>query len=160
MDYRRIVNRVLASVAAAVITSAAGADTLYVDDDAAPSGDGQSWGTCCRCLQDALAFAADSGGTVTEIHVAQGTYTPDLDDAGNVTPGDRTATFQLINGVALMGGYAGTGMPEPDERNIALYETILSGDLLGDDLPDFLNNDENSYHVVTGSGTDATAGLD
>lgn len=43
-----------------------------------------------------------------------------------------------------------------------MYETILSGDLSGDDLGDLddPNRAENSYHVITGSGTNATACLD
>jgi hypothetical protein len=111
-------------------------------------------------------------------------YTPDQDEAGIVTPGDRTATFQLKNGVALKGGYAGLGAPNPNLRDIVLYETILSGDLAGDDARvacvdhspncDGLlgrlcvgglciinaNNDENGFHVVTGNDTDASAILD
>ncbi|MHC4305197.1 MAG: right-handed parallel beta-helix repeat-containing protein [Planctomycetota bacterium] len=130
--------------------------TVYVDDDADLGGDGATWATAYRYLQDALITAGDG----TEIHVAQGIYTPDQDEAGNVTPGDRNATFHLVIGVTLMGGYAGIGMPDPDERDIALYETTLSGDLLGDDLPGFVNNADNSKHVVTGSGTDDTAIID
>ena len=42
----------------------------------------------------------------------------------------------------------------------SMSDTILSGDLNSDDGPDFLNNGENSYHVVTGSGTDPTAIFD
>lgn len=38
--------------------------------------------------------------------------------------------------------------------------TILSGDLSGDDGSNFANNSENSYQVVVGGGTDATAFLD
>ncbi|MHC4140312.1 MAG: right-handed parallel beta-helix repeat-containing protein [Planctomycetota bacterium] len=73
----------------------------------------------------------------------------------------RTETFQLLNGVAVKGGYAGIGAPDPDARDIELYETVLSGDLAGDDGPGpFDNNGENSYTVVTGSGTDNTAILD
>jgi acetyl-CoA C-acetyltransferase len=41
-----------------------------------------------------------------------------------------------------------------------VYETVLSGDLLGDDGQGFANNKENSYHIVTGSGTNDTAALD
>ena len=74
--------------------------------------------------------------------------------------GDRQATFQLKNGVVLRGGYAGSGEPDPDVRDIDRYQSILSGDLNGDDGPDFSNYTENSYHVVTGSGTNATAVLD
>lgn len=72
----------------------AGSVVLHVDDDAAPGGDGLSWSSAFRYLQDALAAAA--GGGVTEIRVAQGTYLPDEDDAGNVVPGDITMTFQLV----------------------------------------------------------------
>ncbi|HLB75287.1 MAG TPA: hypothetical protein VJJ98_14800, partial [Sedimentisphaerales bacterium] len=43
---------------------------------------------------------------------------------------------------------------------IELYETILSGDLNGDDGPDFANNGENSYSVVTGSHTNSSAAID
>ena len=45
-------------------------------------------------------------------------------------------------------------------RNPNIYETILSGDLAEDDEPNFVNNSDNSYHVVTGSGTNSTAILD
>ena len=62
-----------------------------------------------------------------------GTYKPDQDEAGSIMPGGRAATFQLINGLALMGGFAGIGAPDPDERGIELHETILSGDLAGND---------------------------
>ena len=70
------------------------------------------------------------------------------------------ATFQLVNGVVIKGGYAGLGEPDPNARDIDTYETILSGDIVGDDEPNFVKYDENSYHVVTGSGCDETAVLD
>ena len=85
-------------VAVAVLATAAPADILHVDDDAPLAGDGQSWNTAYRFLQDALAEAAGNAD-ITEIRVAQGTCHPDRDEAGNVTDGDREATFQLINGV-------------------------------------------------------------
>ncbi|MHC4489486.1 MAG: tail fiber domain-containing protein [Planctomycetota bacterium] len=68
---------------------------------------------------------------------------------------DRSATFQLKNDVVIKGGYAGFGEPDPNVRDIHAYETILCGDMgiPGDDS-------DNSYHVVTGSGTDETAVLD
>jgi hypothetical protein len=146
----------LAVASAAALSSAATADVLFVDDDAPLGGDGLTWDTAYRFLQDALHVAAGDQ-SITEIRVAQGSHRPDLDEAGNVTPGDRVATFQLLNDVALMGGYAGLGRPDPGERDIDLYETRLSGDLLGDDGPDFQGNDENSYHVVTASSVDDTA---
>jgi predicted outer membrane repeat protein len=95
-----------------------------------------------------------------EIRVAQGTYNPKQGLLAMPEFGWRTATFQLINGVTLRGGYAGLSEPAPNARDVALYQSILSGDLDGDDSPNFTNNSENSYHVVTGSQTDKTAMLD
>jgi len=139
-----------------MVSTAAAGRTIYVDDDAAGANNGASWTDACRYLQDGLA-AALSGD---EIRVAQGIYKPDEDSAYPNGTGSRTATFQLKNGVAIKGGYASFGEPDPNARDIELYETILSGDLLGNDGPDFANNGENSYHVVTGSGTDVKAVLD
>ncbi len=134
---------------------------IYVDDGAALGGDGLSWATAFKYLQDGLAAA----GAGDEIRVAGGVYRADQDEGGNVTTGDRAATFQLISGVGLYGGYGGLSNPgNPDERDIVAYETTLTGDLQDNDDPaDFPAGptyDENSYHVVIGSGTDATAIID
>ncbi len=147
---------------ALLMVSTAQGDVIFVDADATGANNGSSWADAYNYLQDALVAAQYDD----EIQVAQGIYTP---DHGSVTtPGDRTATFQLINGVTIKGGYAGFGEPDPDTRDIELYETILSGDLDGNDvdihypeeLADESTRAENSYHVVTGSGTDVTAILD
>lgn len=142
----------------ALTSQATAGGILFVDDDAPAAGDGTSWETAYRFLQDALTDA--SGGGISEIHVAQGTYKPDRDEINPTGTGDREATFHLLNGVAFMGGYAGVFAKDPDARDIEIFETILSGDLLGDDEPDFVNNDENSYHVTRGSDTDNTALLE
>ena len=134
----------------------------YVDDDAPPNGDGLSWDTAYKFLQDSL-FEAEGDATINEIHVAGGTYKPDEDEGGNVAPEDRTATFQLIDGVAILGGYAGLSAGkkgDPNERDVSLYAAILSGDLLGNDIDFFVNRDDNSYHVVTAEANDASAILD
>ena len=104
--------------------------TIYVDDDAAGANDGSSWVNAYVYLQDALADA-DSAEKPVEIRVAQGVYTPD--QGASITRGFRGAAFQLINGVAVLGGFAGIGAIEPDARSIEANETILSGDLAGDD---------------------------
>jgi len=151
-------------LALAIATTATGT-IIYVDDDAPPGGDGKSWATAYPYLQDALADAKAAEKPV-EIRVAQGVYNPD--QGGGIPLGDRGATFHLINGVAIRGGYAGSGMSDPNVRDTALYPAILSGDLLGNDartsdalyLLNEPNRAENSYHVVTGSGTDTTAIID
>jgi len=154
--------KILAMVLMAlVVVSTATGDIIYVDDNANGANDGSSWADAFNYLQDALA-AAWSGD---EIRVAEGIYTPDSNSAYPNGSGDRTATFQLINGVILKGGFAGFGEPNPDDRNITAYETILSGDIDGNDIDvndlygllDEPSRAENSYHVVTGSNTDSNA---
>ncbi len=128
-------------------------DTWYVDDDGPAQGGCTSWEDACPDLQTALDLA-DAGD---QIRVAQGTYRPTWPN------GDRAATFQLLNEVVLLGGYlglsAGKGQ-DPDDRNVELYETILSGDLNGNDGPGFENNGENSFHVVAGDNTNQSAVID
>jgi len=162
LSYRDLIGRLMAAGGLLLCAAPLAANSvLYVDDDAEPGGDGQSWETAFRFLQDALDAARRlRAGTVEEIHVAQGLYLPDHDENYPEGNSDPWETFALIDGVALMGGYAGIGAEDPDERNIELYETILSGDLLGNDLPDFVNYIDNSFHVVTASGNDDTALLE
>ncbi len=157
---------------ALVMVSTATGEIIYVDADANGTDDGSSWADAYNYLQDALADANPSSKPV-EIRVAEGIYKPDEDSAHPSGSGDRTAMFQLINGVTLKGRYAGFGEPDPNARDIELYETILSGDLDGNDIDvnnidvndlwDLCNEQtraENNYHVVTASGTDETSVLD
>lgn len=117
---------------------------VYVDANA-PGGaqNGASWATAYLDVQQALT-AAIAG---TEIRVANGTYKP--------TASDRNSTFQLKNSVALIGGYAGYGAVNPDARDVAAYASVLSGDIGTPGV-----KTDNSYHVVTGSGTNNSAVLD
>ncbi|MCP3902117.1 MAG: right-handed parallel beta-helix repeat-containing protein [Planctomycetes bacterium] len=149
---------ILMTAAMLAIAPGAIASELYVDDDAPEGGDGLTWATAHRQLQDALAAAAASGGAVTEIRIGQGTYLPDR--GAERAPGDRDEAFGLMNGVAVRGGYAGIGATDPDARDIAAFETILSGDILGNDGAEFANSDENSYQVVVAVDVDDTAWLE
>ena len=140
---------------------------IYVDDDATGLGNGSSWAEAYRFLQDALADANDSAKPV-EIRVARGVYKPDASLAHPDGTGDRAASFHLIDDVAIKGGYAGVGVTGPNVRDIALYETILSGDLAGDDAPvrdpcDLLTEPtraENSCAVVKAGARSRSAVLD
>ena len=157
---------------APLCSSLASGKIIYVDDDARPMPprhilDGVSWRRAYRYLQDALAEAEHSDEPL-EIRVAQGIYTPDEDTAHPDGTGDRTASFHLINGVRIRGGFGGLGEPDPDAQVIDRYETILSGDLENNDvaaesardLPGQDNRRENSYHVVMGTALDETAILE
>ncbi len=135
-------------------TAASVSETLYVDDDAAPGGTGQSWDDAFDDLQDALALAGNVERAVVEIRVAQGTYQPDRGT------GDRAVAFDLVGGVAVRGGYAGVGTPDPDQCDPARYRTILTGDLNGDNGVGLSNDMDNSYAVVFALGLESTAVLD
>lgn len=118
-----------------VLDECEGSPILYVDADAAPGGDGQSWATAYDDLQDALAFAR-SGGLALEIWVAEGTYLPGL-DAGS--------PFELVPNVDLYGGFAG-GEASLAERDLDAHPTVLSGDLDQDGTPA-----GNALHVIFGA---------
>ena len=70
---------------ALLLTSPARADTLYVEDNAPPGGDGLSWRSPYTYLQDALYHAA-ADPAIAEIRVAAGTYKPDQDEAIPIAP--------------------------------------------------------------------------
>ncbi|MHC4736193.1 MAG: hypothetical protein ACYTDW_17295 [Planctomycetota bacterium] len=128
---------------------------LYVD----PAGsniDGTTWTKAFHHLQDVLAIAQPDD----EIRVAKGIYKPDRGRDANV--GDRNASFKLINSVVIKGGYGGIGHQlNPDIRNIALYASILSGDLGNNDMAEIpVNTNDNSYHVILGNNVDSTTILD
>jgi predicted outer membrane repeat protein len=124
---------------------------IFVDDTATGADNGTSWTDAFVSLSDALAVAVPG----SQIRVAAGLYVPD--SAGLAD--SRKATFQLMNGVKICGGFPDGGGDET-QRNPDLHVATLSGDLDGDDRSDYENYSDNCRHVVTGSGTDATAVLD
>ncbi|RCK73402.1 MAG: Fibronectin type III domain protein [Anaerolineae bacterium] len=129
---------------------------IYAAPEPQGIGNGSSWDNACT-LQTALSGALSGD----EIWVKMGVYTPGA-------AGDRSATFQLKNGVAVYGGFSGTETAR-DQRNWMANKTILSGDIDKDDTNTDGNfiaetwNDiqgDNAYHVVTSSETNNTAVLD
>ncbi|MEM6697362.1 MAG: YncE family protein, partial [Bacteroidota bacterium] len=140
---------------------------LFVNADAALGGDGTTWATAFKYLQDALAVASIDN-TFSEIWVAQGVYYPDEDEAGNVVDNDESESFQLYDDLSIFGGFNGTET-ESNQRDTESNVTILSGDIQQDDSNTDGNyiaeqtsdiQGDNSDHVLLGSGTDATAILD
>mgnify|MGYP001942606215 CR=1 FL=1 len=108
----------------------------------------ETWATAAADLQDALAIASSGD----KIWVAAGTYQP-------TSGSDRDVSFELIDGVALYGGFLGNESSLA-ERDPGTNLTILSGDLAGDDGPNFANNGENSYHVVVANNASSATVLD
>ncbi len=114
--------------------SRAAGSIIYVDADATGAGDGSSWTDAFTGLQPAL----ETAGSGDQIWVAEGIYTP----THLFDPLDpRSASFQMKNGLAIYGGFAGseTGL---EQRDWVSHPTILSGDIgtVGD-------ASDNSYHV-------------
>jgi parallel beta-helix repeat protein/predicted outer membrane repeat protein len=137
-------------------------EVIYVDADAVGANNGSNWENAYLCLQDALEDNPVEAQIDYEIRVAHGIYKPDRrtsegwDGIISITSsGDWRDTF-VIRNMTVKGGYAGYGEPDPNARDINLYETILSGDLYGNDVdvnnPGDLREEptraENSFHVV------------
>lgn len=120
---------------------------LYVRQSAPAGGSGTSWSSAYADLQDALDVARCSSGVINQIWVAAGSYRPDRGT------NDRAATFQLLNGVEILGGFSGYETMA-SQRDPTRFETILTGHI---GLP---SATDNSYHVVTAGGTGRTAVLD
>lgn len=105
---------------------------IYVNARAHGADSGASWRDAYDSLQSALAVAAAGDS----IWVAEGTYRP--------TDGrDRSASFALVDGVGILGGFAGMETSESD-RNPRSRPTILSGNI---GAPD--SHADDSFHVVT-----------
>lgn len=118
----------------------ASGSTWRVDASATGANTGTNWTDAFIDLQTAFNTAVSGD----EIWVAAGTYRPSLLDA----PDDpRSATFRSPGGVAVYGGFAGIETSR-DERDWTTRQTILSGDLLGND-GEAEGKSDNAYHVIT-----------
>jgi len=132
---------------------------IYVNDDATGANNGSSWHDAYTELQKALDAAGASG---KEIWVAEGIYKP----SRRTNPNDpRTVTFLITPGTDLCGGFSGVES-ERNGRQGSAHQTILSGDLDGDDAgagpmwpPASQYLDDNAYHVVTISGPRGAASI-
>jgi len=126
-----------------------GAQTaLHVDARAEPGGDGSSWESAFDDLQAAIE-ASEALLDPVEIWIAGGTYVPSRPQLQGEA---RSVTFELGGGVSLLGGFEGTE-EAPAQRDPRAPRTIFSGDLLGDDQPDFGLRGDNAYHVLTIHGS-------
>ncbi|MBK9256192.1 MAG: SBBP repeat-containing protein [Saprospiraceae bacterium] len=117
---------------------------LYVNAAATGADNGSSWTDAFTDLQSALASTCPG---ITEIWVAAGTYKP-------TSGSDRNISFVMKNNLAIYGGFDGTETML-SQRDITGNQTILSGDI--NQSGDLTGN---SYSVVSGSGTDASAVID
>jgi hypothetical protein len=115
-------------------------NTVFVNATVSGSGDGNSWATAVKTLQEALVLA-NLCSNITQIWVAAGTYYPD--EGGSQVDNDRNATFTLKNGLAIYGGFAGTETIL-DDRDWRTNITILSGDIGLSGVAT-----DNSFHIIS-----------
>lgn len=105
-------------------------ECVFVDDDAPSGGDGRQWATAFVSIDIALAsIAARPPGQYT-IRLGGGTY-----------PAESTLVFPAgAYTITLQGGYGGyraiaEGSGDPNQIDLDLYPSLITGDLFGDDLP-------------------------
>jgi hypothetical protein len=119
----------------------------YVDSGNYQLDDGTSWTSAWQNLRVGIDTAVLCPG-VDEVWVAEGTYRT------SPLPADRTLTFELVDGVAIYGGFAGTEAML-SERDWKAHPSVLTGQIGMSPDPS-----DNAYHVVTSNNNDATAVLD
>jgi hypothetical protein len=88
--------------------------------------------------------------------VAENRYLP---DDGGIRFYDITRSFELSGDLQLLGGFSGDETSS-DQRDPVAHRTILSGDLLGNDFPDWLQRYDNSLNVVTARDLSAPSVID
>jgi hypothetical protein len=158
---------IIVCLAAALFTCAVNAQPveLRVDGDngltIAQGATGLDWTHAFEYLQDAIKEADDNPNDDHRIWVrgdddSNGViYYPDEGANLPSVSSAREHTFHLRNNIQLLGGFDGDETSY-QERNPAVYKTILSGDIQQND-PTITDN---SFHVVTGERLGVTAVID
>ncbi len=138
----RMIGLALISLLAA--SAARAQDVFYVDASRPTSGDGLSWQNAKKYLQEGIDLATPNNfPDLDQVWVADGTYWP--------SDQDQDVSFHLEVGVEVYGGYRGFNNEQldPDERDILLFPTILSGEL---GVAGFQDNSKTVVKGATGTG--------
>lgn len=122
---------------------------VYVNHAAGGANNGTSWTDAFTSLQAGI----DNSFSGDELWVAKGTYKPSATyELANTT--SRYRHFRIPNSVSIYGGFV-SGQTDTSQRsNYGIggsNETILSGDLNGDDnytVTPWTGVSDNSYHVI------------
>ncbi len=112
---------------------------IYVNANADGNNDGTTWTDAFNDLSEAI----DSAEEEDQIWVAAGTYKP-----GGINP-SRNSTFNIDINIEIYGGFVGTETAL-EERDIESNLTILSGDILGNDVDNNFTDfkEDNVMHVM------------
>jgi hypothetical protein len=133
--------------------------TLFVDANIATSGNGETFASAFKTLDEALVSAWNNSD-VTRINVASGNYTPtrkpyNADGSNIITNDVLDNTFHVRGNLGLYGGYDATTGLRTEAPFGSFGGAILNGDINNDDTftgtaanLSFYNNTENVYHVL------------
>jgi len=131
----------------------------YVKSVASGNSSGSDWANASGDLQAML----DASAIGDVVWVAAGVYRP-------APSNDRNSSFVMQDGVAVYGGFTGNELPGFDlaQRDFVVDQTILSGDLLGDDGQQPIETDpgtntntgDNAFTIVDASGVGSGTILD
>ncbi len=122
--------------------NARAAAVLYVSPGGLTSGFCSNWSEACE-----LSYALPLAYPGMEVWAQAGVYKP-------TTELDRMATFLMMDGARIYGGFGGTET-DLSQRDWRANPTVLSGDIgIAGDIND------NSYHVVVAGNVDMNAVLD
>jgi len=101
-----------------------GQTIIYVDKDASEGGDGTSWSSAYKFLNDALDYVDNRSGRY-DLWVAEGTY---YTDEGNLYANDdQNSTYLVPSTVdSIIGGFSGNET-SADQADSTKYLTTLSG---------------------------------
>lgn len=116
---------------------------------------GRNWNSAFKYLQDALSVARIPANNIVEIRVAKGHYYPDqYYSTGSDGNDGQAESFELINGVILIGGYNESDNGASRDASYQNNETYLDGNVDVEDVDD--GKYGNSYHVLQGNNVSCT----
>ena len=151
----RIGSVAMVAIPIAVISLAssdASAVIRRVDPGSPTNGDGSStdWSNAAHSLSAVLSVAGSGDEIWVASHIAP------------YKPANQSSSFDWEDNVKMLGGFAGYGASNPDDRNLdpVTNSCVLSGDINGDDGANFANYSDNCYHVITGETLSNSAVLE
>lgn len=120
--------------------------TVFVDKDAPPGGDGNSWGTAYQTIQ---AGIDDADVLDEEVWVAEGAYDEQRVSVMHDPPVD-TGSVVMSQGVQIYGGFVGTETAR-NQRDWGTHVTTIDGSTA--------RGGNAAYHVVVGADSAAIDGF-
>jgi predicted outer membrane repeat protein len=134
-------------LAAAAHRAAAQTEQVYVDSSAPAGGNGTSWQQAFNSLTAACnAINVRTIDHDLEVRIAQGTYRAATNSYTAFTL-NPTVTNSAIT-LSVLGAFAGLRGVIPDANDFTATPTVITGDVNGDDGPNWTNRADNAGTVL------------